>query len=62
MFCIHTKKDSRIFYQCPRCSTRTMYFTVPQERSMYCDRLIPSPEKLMKSIEARLNYHKFSAD
>lgn len=50
-------KRERVFYQCPRCLTKSVYFFLAPGKCESCGELLPDPEKMEISERARLNYY-----
>ena len=53
------RTDNRIFYKCPKCSIQSVYFINIPDICSNCGYLLPNPEKMKKSQQARYNYYTF---
>lgn len=55
----NANKRERVFYQCPRCLTKSVYFFLAPEKCESCGELLPDPKRMEVNERARLNYYMF---
>lgn len=54
------ESDSRVFFQCPKCATKSVYFIVSPYECENCGEPLPDPSKMENSERARYNYHVYN--
>ena len=63
MFRVSTESNiisNRVFFQCPKCGTKSIYFVISPDECEYCEEPLPNWDKMKKSMRARYNYHIYS--
>lgn len=63
MFSISIKSDTvadRVFFQCPACGTKSVYFVIAPDECEHCKEPLPNYDKMKKNMRARYNYHVYS--